>query len=201
MTGKVKSALALGDCLRQRRDRKKFPAGEPAHYDIRLQAWSSLQLQFSSSSTLPLSPSSWLQEHGPFRQIAKTMLQKPAFVPAPLLSFLITVLFRSFFFFFFLLPAVRDHWDCPAFSFPRSQLQITLIKDVEAEGGSGGGWGQGGGGQVWLQFQILLDFLFLRKQGLGKRRACFTFFSRFFFFPDLRKLVRLVSKNGSVNEM
>lgn len=28
MTGEVKSVLALGDCLKQRRDRKKFPAGE-----------------------------------------------------------------------------------------------------------------------------------------------------------------------------
>lgn len=41
MTGKVKSVLALGDRLRQRRDRKKFPAGKPAHYGILLQAWSS----------------------------------------------------------------------------------------------------------------------------------------------------------------
>lgn len=110
------------------------------------------------------------------RQCCRSLpLFQPLFYPSWLQSSF------AVFFLFFLLPAVRDHWDCPAFSFPRSQLQITLIKDVEAEGGSGGGWGQGGGGQVWLQFQILLDFLFLRKHGLGKRRACFTFFSRFFF--------------------
>lgn len=110
-----------------------------------------------------------------FGQIAKTMLEKSLFVASPSCilpdySVLSPVL----------LPAVRDHWDCPTFSFPQNQLQITLIKDVEAEGGGGGG-----GAQVWLQFQMLLDFLF------------FPFFSLVFWLVISSHETHL--QNGSKN--
>lgn len=45
---------------------------------------------------------------------------------------------------------------------------------MEAEGGGGGG------GQVWLQFEMLLDFPFLGAPGLGKHSVCFSFFLPFF---------------------
>lgn len=45
------------DGLRQSRDRKKFPAGGPAHYDILLQPGAAYQLQFSRRYSLPPSVS------------------------------------------------------------------------------------------------------------------------------------------------
>lgn len=53
MRGRPAVCLLQVDCLRLSRDRKKSPAGGPAHYDILLQPGAAYQLQFSRRCRLP----------------------------------------------------------------------------------------------------------------------------------------------------
>lgn len=166
MNKKPKAKSRPTECLAsgrqsQSRDRKRCPAGGPAHYDILLQAGAAYQLQFSRRYRLPPSPSPLsMSVLIPFRirhvqtYERSCKLEKrqscrgcafsgkfqcfpaaaTAATPLSLPLLLLTSCVPSQ---FLLRAMIIRHWVCPTFSFPWKQLLTTLIKD---EGGGGHHW-------------------------------------------------------------